>query len=124
MDWINRHVDYIAGVSTAESAADHTFTVRAGVCRDFTHLAITFCRALSIPARAVSAYAVDLQPPDFHAVVEVFLEDQWWLVDPTRLAPVEGMVRIATGRDAADIAFLSTDKPCQLVRQSVQADSL
>ncbi|MCU4180102.1 transglutaminase-like domain-containing protein [Bosea sp. BH3] len=121
MDWIHRHVDYQAGVSTAESNAAHTFTVRAGVCRDFAHLAITLCRALSIPARAVGAYAVDLQPPDFHAVVEVFLENQWWLVDPTRLAPVEGLVRIAHGRDAADIAFLTTDKPCELISQTIEA---
>lgn len=120
LDWLGRHVDYVAGVSTPESDAAHTFTVRAGVCRDFTHLGITLCRALSIPARAVSAYALDLQPPDFHAVMEVFLEGRWWLVDPTRLAPVEGLVRIAHGRDAADIAFLTTDKPCQLVSQSVE----
>lgn len=124
LDWIDRHLDYVAGVSTPESTAAHTFTVRAGVCRDYTHLAITLCRALSIPARAVSAYAVDLQPSDFHAVVEVFLEGQWWLTDPTRLAPIEGLVRIAHGRDAADIAFLSTDKPCQLMRQSIMAERL
>jgi len=119
MDWIGRHVDYMAGVSTPESDAAHTFTVRAGVCRDFTHLGITLCRALSIPARAVSAYALDLRPPDFHAVMEVYLDGRWWLVDPTRLAPVEGLVRIANGRDAADIAFLTTDKPCELISQAV-----
>ncbi|HEV7321762.1 MAG TPA: transglutaminase family protein [Ensifer sp.] len=122
MDWICRHVDYVPAVSTAETDAAHTFIVRAGVCRDFTHLGITLCRALSIPSRAVSAYAVDLRPPDFHAVIEVFLENRWWLVDPTRLAPVAGLVRIANGRDAADIAFLSTDKPCQLVSQAIIAE--
>lgn len=124
MEWINRHVDYVSGVSTAETDAAHTFTVRAGVCRDFTHLGITLCRALSIPSRAVSAYAVDLQPPDFHAVMEVFLDNRWWLVDPTRLAPIEGLVRIVHGRDAADLAFLTTDKPCQLIRQDILAEAI
>lgn len=120
LDWITRHVDYVPGVSNAETTAERTFVDRAGVCRDFTHLGITFCRALSIPARAVSAYALDLVPPDFHAIFEVYLEGAWWLVDPTRLAAPEGIVRIGSGRDAADIAFLTTEKPCQLVRQSVQ----
>jgi transglutaminase-like putative cysteine protease len=120
--WITDNVDYIHGVSTAETTAGRTFVDRAGVCRDFTHLGITLCRALSIPARAVAAYALGLEPPDFHAVFEVYLEGQWWLVDPTRLAPIEGIVRIGSGRDAADIAFLTTDKPCQLVRQSVEIE--
>jgi transglutaminase-like putative cysteine protease len=120
-DWIAAHVDYVAGVSTAESDAAHTFTLRAGVCRDFAHLGITLCRALGIPARAVSCYAADLAPPDFHAVMEVFLDGSWWIVDLTRLAPVEGMVRICHGRDAADIAFLTTDQACELVEQEISA---
>ncbi|TCR65699.1 transglutaminase family protein [Bosea sp. BK604] len=119
LDWIAAHVDYVGGVSTPESTAAHTFTVRAGVCRDFTHLGITFCRALSIPARAVSAYSLDVQPPDFHAVMEIYLENAWWLVDPTRLAPIEGIIRIAHGRDAADTAFLTTDNTCTVVSQTV-----
>jgi len=120
LDWITRNVDYRHGVSTPETTAERTFVDRAGVCRDFTHLGITLCRALSIPARAVSAYALGLEPPDFHAIFEVYLEGGWWLVDPTRLAPIEGLVRIGSGRDAADIAFLTTEKPCQLVRQTVE----
>ena len=120
LDWIHHHVDYVHGVSSPETTAERTFVDRAGVCRDFTHLGITLCRALSIPARAVSAYALELDPPDFHAVFEVYLEGGWWLVDPTRLVPVDGIVRIGSGRDAADIAFLTTASPCQLVRQSVE----
>lgn len=120
-DWIATHVDYVAGVSTAESDAAHTFTLRAGVCRDFAHLGITLCRALGIPSRMVSCYAADLDPPDFHAVMEVFLAGQWWFVDLTRLAPVEGLVRIGHGRDAADVAFLTTDGACTLVEQVVEA---
>jgi transglutaminase-like putative cysteine protease len=119
LNWISSNVDYVHGVSDAETTAQETFVDRAGVCRDFTHLAITMCRALSIPARAVSAYAVDLDPPDFHAILEVYLGGQWWLIDPTRLAPIEGIVRIGSGRDAGDIAFLTTDRTCQLVEQSV-----
>ena len=73
--WITENVDYVHGVSTPETTAGRTFVDRAGVCRDFTHLGITLCRALSIPARAVSAYALELQPPDFHAIFEVYLEN-------------------------------------------------
>jgi transglutaminase-like putative cysteine protease len=119
-EWIYRHVDYVSGVSNAETTAERTFVDRAGVCRDFTHLGITLARALGIPARAVSAYALQLNPPDFHAIVEVYLENKWWLVDPTRLAPIQGIVRIGSGRDASDIAFLTSDKQCQLIRQTIE----
>lgn len=121
LDWISANIDYEHGVSDSETTAARTFIDRAGVCRDFTHLGITLCRASGIPARAVSAYAYQLTPPDFHAVFEVWLSNGWWLVDPTRLAPIEGLVRIACGRDAADIAFLSTQGTCDFVRQSVTA---
>ena len=120
LDWIHRNVDYLAGVSDAETTAERTFVDRAGVCRDFTHLGITLARALGTPARAVSAYALQLDPPDFHAIFEVYVENGWWLIDPTRLAPIEGIVRIGSGRDASDIAFLSSDKQCQVIRQSIQ----
>lgn len=123
LEWIYDHVDYEPGVSSAETTAEQTFIDRAGVCRDFAHLGITFCRALNIPARAVSAYAWDLAPPDFHAVFEVFLEGRWWLVDPTQLAPIEGLVRIGVGRDAADIAFLTTSAPCTLVSKTVAVEA-
>ncbi|MDQ1153245.1 transglutaminase family protein [Brevundimonas sp. SORGH_AS_0993] len=119
--WIRENIDYERGVSNSETTAAQTFIDRAGVCRDFTHLGITLCRASGVPARAVSAYAYRLQPPDFHAVFEVWLSNGWWLIDPTDLAPVEGLVRIACGRDAADIAFLSTQGVCELVRQTITA---
>jgi transglutaminase-like putative cysteine protease len=120
LQWIHRNVDYVAGVSNAETTAERTFVDRAGVCRDFTHLGITMARALGIPARAVSAYALQLDPPDFHAIFEVYLEQGWWLIDPTRLAPIEGIVRIGSGRDASDIAFLTSDKQCQVLRQTIE----
>lgn len=121
LEWIRANIDYEPGVSDTETTAARTFIDRAGVCRDFTHLGITLCRASGIPARAVSAYAHQLTPPDFHAIFEVWLSNGWWLVDPTGLAPVEGLVRIACGRDAADIAFLTTQGTCAFVRQSVTA---
>ncbi len=112
LDWIHNHVDYVSGSSDSGTTAENTFIDRAGVCRDFTHLGIALCRAVSIPARAVAVYALKLNPADFHAVFEVYLDGRWWFVDATRLAPIEGFVRIAVGRDAADIAFLTTKGNC------------
>jgi transglutaminase-like putative cysteine protease len=123
LEWIHRNVDYVAGVSDAETTAEQTFVDRAGVCRDFTHLGITLARALGMPARAVSAYALQLDPPDFHAIFEVYLENNWWLIDPTRLAPIEGIVRIGSGRDASDIAFLTTDRQCQVISQNIHVST-
>jgi len=118
MAWIADHLDYRAGVSDAASTALDTFVDRCGVCRDFAHLAIALCRAADIPARAVSAYAWKLDPPDLHAVVEVYLGGRWRLVDPTGKAPVSGLVRVATGLDAADIAFMTIFGRAELVSQS------
>ena len=124
LDWIYNHVDYVPGSSHGGTTAENTFVDRAGICRDFTHLGISICRALNVPARAVSAYAWQLDPPDFHAVFEVYLESVWWLVDATRLVPVENLVRVATGRDAADIAFLTTSGSCDLINQVVSVELL
>lgn len=104
-NWIFENVDYLEGSSDISTSAYDTFTLRAGVCRDFAHLGITFARALGIPARFVSAYALDLIPQDFHAVFEAWLGGQWVLFDPTRMAPVDRLVRVGTGRDAKDVAF-------------------
>ena len=124
LDWLHENVDYVHGVSNGTTSAASTFIDRAGVCRDFTHLGLTLCRASGIPARAVAAYALALDPPDFHAVFEVFLDGGWWLVDPTRLAPIGGMVRIAHGRDAADIAFLTTSGMVEQTGMQVSVISL
>ena len=104
-NWIHDYVDYMAGSSHSATSAHDTFTERAGVCRDFAHLGISFCRALGIPARFVSAYGWQLEPQDFHAVFEAYLGDRWYLFDATRLCPMDGIVRIGIGRDAADTAF-------------------
>lgn len=116
--WIGSHLEYQAGVSDASTTALDTFVARAGVCRDFAHLAITLCRAADIPARAVSAYAWKLEPPDLHAVAEVYLGGRWRLIDATGLAPINGLVRVATGLDAADIAFMTIFGRAELVSQS------
>ncbi|HSI42241.1 MAG TPA: transglutaminase family protein [Xanthobacteraceae bacterium] len=104
-NWIYENVDYQRGTSNAETSAYDTMVLRAGVCRDFAHLGIAFCRALAIPARFASCYAWQLDPPDFHAVFEAYLGGSWYLFDPTRQAALQGLVRIGVGRDAADAAF-------------------
>lgn len=123
LDWITDHVDYVPGVSDAGTTALSTFADRAGVCRDFMHLAIALFRAGDIPARAVSAYAWKLDPPDLHAVTEVFVGGAWRLVDPTGKAPIEGLVRVATGLDAADIAFMSVFGTAELVAQTFEVEA-
>jgi len=104
-DWIYANVDYLAGTSGTLTTALDTATQRVGVCRDFAHLGVAFCRALNIPARFVSGYSHDLDPPDFHALFEAWLDGAWYLFDPTRRISRTGFVRIGTGRDAADVPF-------------------
>lgn len=123
-DWVHDHLKYIAGSSDATTTAKDTFVSRQGVCRDYAHLMTTLTRAAGIPARVVSAYAWDLSPPDFHAVVEVWLETGWQLVDATKLAPLEGLVRMAVGRDALDIAFMTVFGGCELVAQKILVERI
>ena len=103
-DWLFGNIAYLSGSSNELTSADETYRNRAGVCRDFAHLGIAFCRALTIPARYVTVYAHQLEPSDFHAVFEVYIDGAWFLIDGTRKAPLNGMVRIAMGRDACDAA--------------------
>lgn len=123
-EWICRHLTYTPGASTAATTAVDTFLSRRGVCRDYAHLMISFARAAGIPARAVSVYAPGLEPQDFHAVVEVYLDGGWHLIDPARMAAEEHFVRIATGRDATDISFMSIFGSAMLVSQRVNAFAL
>lgn len=103
-EWLFRNLSYQVGASNEQTWALDTLEHRAGVCRDFAHLGIAYCRALNIPARYVTVYAFQLRPPDFHAVFEVYVGGVWYLIDGTRSAPLNGMVRIAIGRDASDAA--------------------
>jgi len=104
-NWTYEQLTYTPGSTGPTSTACDVLLQRTGVCRDYAHVAISLCRAMGIPARYVSGYAVNLQPPDFHGFFEAYLDGRWFLFDATRLAPVGGFVRIGTGRDAADVAF-------------------
>lgn len=106
-EWVRQRLYYVSGSSRHTDGATQTMLARQGVCRDFAHLVIALLRARNVPARLVSVYAPGLSPMDFHAVVEAAVDGQWQVVDATGLAPRGAMVRIATGRDAADTAFLS-----------------
>ncbi|MBB5684038.1 transglutaminase-like domain-containing protein [Sphingobium boeckii] len=119
LDWMNREMAYVPGSSDSETSAMATFVQRQGVCRDYAHLLIALARAARIPARMVSAYAPDVTPQDFHAVVEIWLADGWHLVDPTNMALPGEIARIATGRDATDIAFMTIFGTAEMMAQSV-----
>lgn len=106
--WVGGHIAYVPGSSRPIDGAVATLLARSGVCRDFAHLTVALLRANGIPARIVAVYAPGLEPMDFHALVEACVEGAWYVVDPTCLAPRSSMVRIATGADAADTAFLTT----------------
>lgn len=103
-DWVFHNIRYVCGSSGESCSAIDTMDRRQGVCRDFAHLAIALCRAMNVPARYATCYAYQLSPQDFHACFEVFIDGWWHVFDATRLAPLNGLVRIATGRDAADAA--------------------
>jgi transglutaminase-like putative cysteine protease len=117
--WIRANIDYLIGTSTPSYSARDVLALRAGVCRDFAHLAITFCRALNIPARFVTGYARYAEPPpDFHAVFEAFLGGRWQLFDATELSPMRDLVRIGTGRDASEVPFATFFGTARLRRLS------
>lgn len=107
-EWVFERFRYLPGVSDALDTALDTIHRHEGVCRDFAHVTVALCRALGIPARLVAVYAPGLSPMDFHAVAEVHVDGSWSILDATRLAPRPALVRIATGRDAADTAFATT----------------
>jgi len=106
-DWIYENVEYTSGYTTPQTSAYDTITEQIGVCRDFAHLGIALCRALTIPARYFTCYAYKLKPQDFHACFEVYLGGKWVVVDATKMVPVTGLIKIATGIDATDTALAS-----------------
>jgi len=124
-DWVHERLDYVPGSTGPSTTACDVLEQRTGVCRDYAHVTIALCRALGIPARYVAGYAVDLQPPDFHGFCEAWLGGGWYLFDATRLAPLDGFVRIGAGRDAADVSFatiigsLGDSPPPQVVANRV-----
>jgi transglutaminase-like putative cysteine protease len=119
VDWVAGHLRYESGTSTGTTTAMMTFAERHGVCRDYAHLLVALARAGGIPARCVSAYAPGVDPPDFHAVAELWIGGGWHLVDATRMACCEDLVRVAVGRDATDIAFMTVFGRAAFVAQRV-----
>ena len=106
--WVGTNIRYVTGSSRPIDGAVATMLAREGVCRDFAHLTAALLRANDVAARVVSVYAPGLYPMDFHAVTEACIDGAWYVVDPTCLAPRSSLVRIATGSDASDIAFLTS----------------
>ncbi len=113
-DWVHAKVTFGYSFARPTKTALDAFTERQGVCRDFQHLAITFCRALGIPARYAAGYLGDIRippvpyPMDFSAWFEVYLENRWWAFDARHNVPRIGRILMATGRDAADVAFFTS----------------
>jgi transglutaminase-like putative cysteine protease len=122
--WVAEHLTYAAGASSGTTTALMTFAERRGVCRDYAHLLVALARAGGIPARCVSAYAPGVDPPDFHAVAELWIGGGWHLVDATRMASCGNLVRVAVGRDATDIAFMTVFGGATLNQQTVSVTRL
>ncbi|WP_099022671.1 transglutaminase-like domain-containing protein [Mycolicibacterium palauense] len=108
--WVGTRLDYVPGSSDPIDGAADTLLAGAGVCRDYAHLVVALLRAVYVPARLVAVYAPGCDPMDFHAVAEAFVDGHWRVVDATCLAPRQTVLRIATGRDAADTAFLDNHR--------------
>ena len=108
-NWVQQRVQFLSNSSNASTSALDTLVDQAGVCRDFAHLMIALCRSANLPARFATGidFGADpsLGPTDFHAYVEVYLSHRWYIFDPSGTAIPMGFIRIATGRDAADVAF-------------------
>jgi transglutaminase-like putative cysteine protease len=105
--WVGDRLSYVPGASQPTDGAVATLLSRAGVCRDYAHLVVALLRSLDVPARLASVYAPGLSPMDFHAVAEAYVDGAWQVVDATTLAPRSSLLRIATGQDASETAFLS-----------------
>ncbi len=123
--WVHDKVRFGYGLSRPTKTALDVYTERTGVCRDFQHLAITFCRALNIPARYATGYLGDIgvppapTPMDFSAWFEAYLEDRWWTFDARHNARRIGRILMATGRDAADVALTTSFGTAELKHFSV-----
>ena len=121
-DWTASSIRYEHSSTSTEDGALAVIETGRGACRDFAHVMIAMLRARDVPARYVSVYAPELKPMDFHAVVEAFVEGEWVVIDPTGLAPRHSFMRIATGRDAADAAFMTTiGGPIEMISVGVTA---
>ena len=120
VDWMAAEMAYDPAYSNSDTTFLDTFVKRRGVCRDYAHLLCGLARASHIPARYVSAYGASVEPPDFHAAVQVWLDNQWQLIDPTGMCSADELVIIAVGRDAADVPFMETPDEARFVAQQVR----
>lgn len=129
-DWVHRKVTFGYNFARGTKTALDVYTERLGVCRDFQHLAITFCRCLNIPARYVTGYLGDIgippapYPMDFSAWFEAYLEDRWWTFDARHNVPRQGRVVMAVGRDAADVAITTSFGAAKLTNFTVVSDEV
>ena len=127
-DWVQQHTTYTPNTSDSNTSAVDTLLETVGVCRDFAHLMIAMCRAVNIPARFTTGidYGADptLGPTDFHAYVEAWLGDRWYLFDPSGTAIPMGFVRFGTGRDAADVAFATIFGPVTASPPRIQIQAI
>jgi transglutaminase-like putative cysteine protease len=117
--WIREHVEYRYGVSDGSTSAVDTLRDRGGVCRDFSHVGLSLCRALQIPARMVVGYLYQLDPMDLHAWFEAFVNGRWYVFDATQQEPRGGRIPIAYGRDAADVALITELGPLKTENMKV-----
>lgn len=122
--WIHENVTYQYGTSDASTSALDTVTRRVGVCRDFTHLGISLCRALNIPARMVVGYLYKLKPMDLHAWFEAYVDGRWFTFDATQNEPRGNRITVAYGRDAADVAFTTQFGPMTLTNMNVWVEAV
>jgi transglutaminase-like putative cysteine protease len=118
-DWVRANIEYRYGVSRETTCALDTLAMGAGVCRDFAHVGVALSRSLNLPARVVVGYLHGLDPMDMHAWYEVFLGGRWYAFDATQQEPRGGRVRVAHGRDIADVAFLSNYGPLEITEMKV-----
>lgn len=129
-DWVHQNIRFRYGSSTPRTTAVDVYEKREGVCRDFAHLAVTFCRSLNIPARYVFGYLPDIgvppppDPMDFCAWMEVYLGDRWWTFDARNNRPRTGRCVIGRGRDALDVAMVTTYGSVPLTGFRVWADAI
>lgn len=119
-DWVASEIKYVPASSNPDTTVVDTFSTMEGVCRDYAHLVCALARAADIPARYASVYGPGVDPQDFHAVAQVWLEGGWHIVDATGMGSAADLVLIAVGRDAHDIAFMETRSFAQLVNQTVR----
>ena len=124
VDWTAGALRYQMGASEGTTTALDTFASRRGVCRDYAHLVVALARAAEIPARCVAAYAPGVDPPDFHAVAELWLDGAWRLVDATGMGSAGEIAVVTAGRDATDIAFMTVWGLTRLQRQTVRVRRL